>query len=81
MHGLQGLCGGDAPISQWNVAYLDAIAGEELDGEEATAAEKVSSMRDRYVVIKDSVTGQPLELAPAKAARKLEMEYFDSKEL
>ena len=74
MHGLQGLSEGGVSISQWNVAYLDAITGEELDGEEATAAENVFSMKDNDVVIKDSVAGEPLELALVKVASKLEVE-------
>ena len=61
--------------------YRDAITGEELSGEDAEAAEKVFNLKGNVNVFKDSVTGQPLEPTLVTAARKLEMEYFESKQV
>ena len=62
-------------------SYHDALTGEKLSGEEAKSAEKVFNLKNQDVTYKDSVTGQPLEPNLVRAARKLEMEYFDSKDV
>ena len=59
--------------------YFDAVTGEELSGEEKAAAQRVFQISSKEAVYKDSVTGQPLEQALVQAARKLELEYFESK--
>jgi hypothetical protein len=78
MHGFQGLFDEDNALLL-QPSFYDALTGEKLSGDEAVAAEQAFSFQDKDAVIKDSVTGQPLERALVDAARKLEMEYFESK--
>ena len=52
-----------------------------MHGDEAAAAENIFGMSGKEATFKDSVTGQPLEPTLVKAVRKLEVEYFDAKEV
>ena len=80
VHGYQGLFDEDvAPLLQ--PSFYDAFTGERLSGEEGVAAQKVFQITNKEVVYKDSVTGQPLERSLVHAARKLELEYFEAKEV
>jgi len=78
---LAGARGIQALFDDDHVEYLDALTGEKLNGEEKAAAEKVFNVTSHEAMVKDSVTGQPLEPLLVKAARKLEMEYFEAKEV
>ena len=77
-HGIQALFESADEDYAW---YCDALTGEKLYGDDVIAAEKVFSMKGTDTVIKDSVTGQPLEQSLVAAARKLELEYFEAKQV
>ncbi len=74
IHGLQGVFEEDC------ILYVDHATGEVLEGEDAVAAERVFTVqRQAHESFRDSVTGQPLRAELVRAARKLEMEYFETK--
>ncbi len=76
VHGLQGIFDEDG------AKYYDQFTGEVLEGAEAAVAEKVFAVQQQvHEAYKDSVTGQPLRAELVKAARKLEMEYFEAKQV
>jgi hypothetical protein len=78
MYGIQGLFEEDSAQTLQS-SYHDALTGERLSVEESAVAERVFAVHSNDEVFKDSVTGQPLEKALVSAARKLEMEYFEEK--
>ena len=78
MYGIQGLFEEDSAQTLMS-SYHDALTGERLSVEESAVAERVFAVHSKDEVFKDSVTGQPLEKALVRAARKLEMEYFEEK--
>ena len=80
-HGFQALFEEDAVRSlQPSFIYRDAVTGEALDEAEAAIAEKIFNVVNKEGdQFKDSVTGQPLEQSLVRAARKLELEYFEAK--
>ena len=78
MHGIQSFFEEDyAQLLQ--PSHHDALTGEKLNEEESAVAERVFNVQGKEEMFKDSVTGQPLEQVLVKAARKLEMKYFEEK--
>ncbi len=72
--GLQGIFEEDRAL------YFDQVTGEMLEGEELRAAERVFAVQQQtHESFRDSVTGQPLRADLVRAARKLELEYFEAK--
>ncbi len=59
--------------------YFDQMTGEQLEGSDMAAAERVFAVQKSHEAFRDSVTGQPLRADLVRAARKLEMEYVASK--
>ena len=79
-HGIQALFDEDA------VGYYDMFTGEALEGREKDAAEKIFAMKPASpgrcnLAFVDSVTGQALDPTLVAAARALELEYFESKQV
>ena len=83
IHGYQALFEEDNVRSlQPSFVYCDAVTGEVLDEVESKVAENVFSVSDPgKTQYKDSATGQLLEPALVKAARQLELEYFEDKQV
>ena len=76
MYGMQGV------FEEDQTKYYDHLTGAVLEGEELAAAEKVFAVQQKiHEGYRDSVTGQPLRADLVKAARKLELEYFDAKQV
>jgi len=76
MFGLQG------KFEEDTVRYFDHLTGEQLEGEDAVAAERVFAVQVKeHASYRDSVTGQPLRTELVRAARKLELEYFEAKQV
>ena len=76
MYGLQGV------FEEDRTKYYDHFTGAVLEGTDVVAAERVFTVQQQaHEGYKDSVTGQPLRADLVKAARKLELEYFDAKQV
>ena len=76
MYGLQGV------FEEDQTRYYDHFTGAVLEGTDVVAAERVFSVQQQaHESYKDSVTGQPLRAELVRAARKLEMEYFEAKQV
>ena len=75
-HGVYGL---QPAFDEDEVKYYDAATGMIVEGEDVMAAEKVFSVHTAHENFVDSVSGQPLQASLVKAARALELEYFNSK--
>ena len=80
LYGMQSIFEEDS-VRLLQPSYRDAVTGEELDDDEAEAAHRTFNLKGGVSTFKDSVTGQQLEPALVRAARKLEMEYFESKQV
>ncbi len=63
--------------------FQDLRTGEALDEADAVVAERVFAVSDASARLqyRDAVSGQPLEPALVRAARKKELEYFDHKQV
>ncbi len=76
MYGLQGV------FEEDQTRYYDHFTGAVLEGENLVAAERVFAVQQKmHEGFKDSVTGQPLRADLVRAARQLELEYFDAKQV
>ncbi len=79
-----GVCGLQ---SLWDeepaTTFQDLRTGEALDEADAVVAERVFAVSDASARLqyRDAVSGQPLEPALVRAARKKELEYFDHKQV
>ena len=77
-----GMYGLQSKFEEDETRYYDHFTGELLKGEDVVAAERVFAVqRATHEGFKDSVTGQPLRAELVRVARKLELEYFDAKEV
>ena len=77
-----GMLGLQPQFEEDVVLYYDHATGALLEGEDAIAAEKVFAVQPQHHEnFRDSVTGQPLRAELVRAARKLELEYFDAKQV
>ena len=78
----EGMFGLQGKFEEDTVKYYDQLTGAPLEGEDVIAAERVFAVQQRaHGGFKDSVTGQPLRVELVRAARKLEMEYFEAKQV